>query len=180
MSLVYAKLLVLYCKQTTCICWTNFVKNILPLNFMIVVSSWFRPLIQPSHVPWYVAESILPKACTALPSIYLWLCTPLLDIGRFFGFLSRDSVVGIATKLWAGRPRSRSSSPSRVKNFLFSKSSTPALSSTQPPIQWVPGALSPGVKWPGREVDHSPPTSAEVKKLWIYTSTPHTPSWRSA
>jgi hypothetical protein len=23
-----------------------------------------------------------------------------------------------------------------------------------------------------REVDHSPPTSAEVKKLWIYTSTP--------
>jgi hypothetical protein len=39
------------------------------------------------------------------------------------------------------------------------------------PIQWVPWALSPGVKWPGREVDHSPPTSAEVKKMWIYTST---------
>jgi hypothetical protein len=30
----------------------------------------------------------------------------------------------------------------------------------------------PGVKWPGREADHSPPTSAEVKKMWIYTSTP--------
>jgi hypothetical protein len=25
----------------------------------------------------------------------------------------------------------------------------------------------PGVKWPGREADHSPPTSAEVKKTWI-------------
>jgi hypothetical protein len=24
----------------------------------------------------------------------------------------------------------------------------------------------------GREADHSPPTSAEVKKMWIYTSTP--------
>jgi hypothetical protein len=36
---------------------------------------------------------------------------------------------------------------------------------TQPPIQWVPGALSPGVKRPGREVDHSPPASAEVKKM---------------
>jgi hypothetical protein len=24
------------------------------------------------------------------------------------------------------------------------------------------------------------PTSAEVTKMWIYTSTPHTPSWRSA
>jgi hypothetical protein len=33
---------------------------------------------------------------------------------------------------------------------------------------------------PGREADHSPPTSAEVKKMWIYTSTPHTSSWRSA
>jgi hypothetical protein len=42
---------------------------------------------------------------------------------------------------------------------------------TQPPIQWVPGTLSPGVKRPGREVDHSPPTSAEVKKTWVNTST---------
>jgi hypothetical protein len=42
----------------------------------------------------------------------------------------------------------------------------------QPPIQWVPGALSPGAKRPGREVDHSPPNSAEVKKMWIYTSIP--------
>jgi hypothetical protein len=32
--------------------------------------------------------------------------------------------------------------------------------------------LSLGVKRPGREADHSPPTSAEVKKTWIYTSTP--------
>jgi hypothetical protein len=30
----------------------------------------------------------------------------------------------------------------------------------------------PGVKRPGREADHSPPTTAEVKKMWIYTSTP--------
>jgi hypothetical protein len=42
----------------------------------------------------------------------------------------------------------------------------------QTPILWVPGALSPGVKRPGREADHSPPTSAEVKKMWIYASTP--------
>jgi hypothetical protein len=30
----------------------------------------------------------------------------------------------------------------------------------------------PGVKLPGREADHSTPPSAEVKKMWIYTSTP--------
>jgi hypothetical protein len=30
----------------------------------------------------------------------------------------------------------------------------------------------PGVKRPGREADRSPPASAEVKKMWIYTSIP--------
>jgi hypothetical protein len=30
----------------------------------------------------------------------------------------------------------------------------------------------PGVKQQGREADHSPPAGAEVKKLWIYKSTP--------
>jgi hypothetical protein len=34
------------------------------------------------------------------------------------------------------------------------------------------GTLSPVVKRPGCEADHSPPASAEVKKMWIYTSTP--------
>jgi hypothetical protein len=29
-----------------------------------------------------------------------------------------------------------------------------------------------GVKWPGREADHSPPTSVDVKNAWSYTSTP--------
>jgi hypothetical protein len=74
--------------------------------------------------------------------------------------------------LRAGRLRSRSSNSGRVKNFLFSKSPRPTPGSTQPPIQWVPVALSPGLKRSGREADHSPPTSAEVKKIWIYTSTP--------
>jgi hypothetical protein len=76
--------------------------------------------------------------------------------------------------LRAGRPRGRSSSPGRMNNFLFSTSSGPALVSTKPAIQWVPGALSLGVKRPGREADHSPSSSAEVSKMWLCTSTsPH-------
>jgi hypothetical protein len=60
------------------------------------------------------------------------------------------------------------SGPGRVKNVLFSTSSRSALEPTQPPIQWVPG-----VKRPRREADKSPPPeSANVKKMWIYTSTP--------
>jgi hypothetical protein len=65
------------------------------------------------------------------------------------------------------RPRDRGSSTGRVKNLLFSTSSRPALGSTQPHIQWVPGALSSGVKRQEREADHWPPASAEVKKMWI-------------
>jgi hypothetical protein len=85
---------------------------------------------------------------------------------------SRDSVVSIATCYGLDDRGVGVPSPGRVKNFLFSMSSRPALESTQPPIQWVPGALSPWVERPGREADHSPPTSAEVNEMWIYTSTP--------
>jgi hypothetical protein len=84
---------------------------------------------------------------------------------------SLDSVVGIATGYRLN---------GRGENFLFSTSSRPPLGSTQRPIQWVLWALSPGVKWPGHEADHSPPASAEVKEIWIYTSLPRMPSWCSA
>jgi hypothetical protein len=57
-------------------------------------------------------------------------------------------------------------------NILFTTASRTALGPTQPPIQWVPGALSLGVKQPVCEPDHSPPSSAEVKNEWSYTSTP--------
>jgi hypothetical protein len=42
---------------------------------------------------------------------------------------------------------------------------------TEPPIQWVLGALSPGVKLQGHETDHSTPSSAKFKNVWSCTST---------
>jgi hypothetical protein len=46
-------------------------------------------------------------------------------------------------------------------------------------IQRVLGALSLGVKRPGREADHAPPSSAEVKEfVELYHHSPSTPSWR--
>jgi hypothetical protein len=56
--------------------------------------------------------------------------------------------------------------------FLFNTASGTALGSTQHPIQWVLGALSLGVKRPGREADHSPLSSAEIKNAWSYTPLP--------
>jgi hypothetical protein len=84
-------------------------------------------------------------------------------------YVCRDSVVGLTTGY--GLENRGVGVLELVGSKIFSTSSRPALGSTQPPIQWVPGPLSPRVKQPGREADHSPPTSAEVKKMWIYTFT---------
>jgi hypothetical protein len=56
--------------------------------------------------------------------------------------------------------------------FLFTTAFRPALRPTQPPIKVIPGTLSLGVKRTGREADHSPPSSAEVKNVLIYTWAP--------
>jgi hypothetical protein len=71
-------------------------------------------------------------------------------------------------------------SPGRVKNFLFSTSSTPAPGSTQPPIQWVPGDLSPGVKRPGVKLATRLQLVPMSRKCGSIHPFPHTPSWRSA
>jgi hypothetical protein len=55
--------------------------------------------------------------------------------------------------------------------ILFATASRPALGPTQPPIRRLRGLFPPGVKRPGREADHFPPFSAEVKNTWNYIST---------
>jgi hypothetical protein len=76
-----------------------------------------------------------------------------------FIILSQNSSVGITTGYGLD---GRGSIPGRGKIFFFILS-RPALGPTQHPIQWVPGALSPGIKPPELEADHSPPSSVEVK-----------------
>jgi hypothetical protein len=85
---------------------------------------------------------------------------------------SRDSAVGIATSYGLDDRGVGVRVP--VWSRIFS-------STRHPDRLWGPpnllsngyrGDLSPGVKRPEREIDHSPPASAEVKKMWIYTSTP--------
>jgi len=54
--------------------------------------------------------------------------------------------------------------------ILLATESRPDLGPTQPPIECLRGSLSAGVMRPGREADHSPPSKAEVKNVWSYTS----------
>jgi hypothetical protein len=81
----------------------------------------------------------------------------------------RESSVVIATRLWAGRLE--------FWGLILGGSWKIFSSSPRPERLWSPpshlpnGYLSLGVKWPGREADHSAPSSAEVKE-WSYTSTP--------
>jgi hypothetical protein len=65
--------------------------------------------------------------------------------------------------------------------FLFTTAFRTALGLTQPPIHWLPGVISLGVKRSRCEADHSPPSSAEVKEcVELYLHSPNTPAWRGA
>jgi hypothetical protein len=75
---------------------------------------------------------------------------------------SRNSVVGIATSYGLDDRGVRVRVP--VESRIFS-------SPNRSDGLWgPPNLLSNGYR--GREADHSPPTSAEAKKMWICTSTP--------
>jgi hypothetical protein len=63
---------------------------------------------------------------------------------------------------------------------MFFIASRPDLGPSRPPVEWVPRALSPGVNLPGRESDHSPPSSATIKNGGAIPLFSHTFSWRGA
>jgi hypothetical protein len=86
------------------------------------------------------------------------ICLPLSRDYR-----SRDGVVGIVTGYGLDDRGVGVRAP--VGSRIFSTSSRPVLGPTQSPIQWVAGALFPEVKRSECEANHSPLTSAEVKKM---------------
>jgi hypothetical protein len=77
-----------------------------------------------------------------------------------------------------GGPRFHSQQCKEI--FLHFAASKPDLGLTQPPIQWVPGGISPGLKPLKREADPSPPSSAEFENGGPIPPLSHTRSWRGA
>jgi hypothetical protein len=75
---------------------------------------------------------------------------------------SQDSSVGIATELRLEEREIGLRFPARARDFSLLHNVHTGSGTTQPPIQWVPGALSPRVKRPGCKADESPPSSVEV------------------
>ena len=91
------------------------------------------------------------------------------------GIESQDSVVGIATRLRAGRLRNRVWFLYGERGFLSSSKRPDRLWRPQHLIQWVLR-----VKRPGYEGDHWHLSSADVKNEWrgAAPSHPYHPSWR--
>jgi hypothetical protein len=110
-------------------------------------------------LPAGVTFEVLPLSSYAISPTMLPLVETFFSNSWTIGFLGFDFRQGLGI-------------------FIFTTASKTALGPTQPPMQWVPGALSLGIKRPGREADHSTPSSAEVKEcVELYLHSPNTPSW---
>jgi hypothetical protein len=68
----------------------------------------------------------------------------------------------------------------KARPFLFATVSISASEIIQPPIQWVPEALSMGVKRPGHEADYSPHLVSRLRTRGVTSLLPNTSSWGGA
>ena len=83
---------------------------------------------------------------------------------------TRDIVDGM-TRLSARRPKNRTLISGKGRYFRFLQSAHSGYESHPASNLVGTGAPSPGLRRSGREIDHSPPPSAEVKSEWSCTST---------
>jgi hypothetical protein len=134
--------------------------------FLIIMNSgsekertWRHIICRSCAVWWYFWLVLNELKCMRLRSIQTTVNTY-----RFMHYTacdrSRDSVVSIESRYGLDDWEVAVPVPAGSRNFT--SPSLPVLGSTQPPIQWVPWAFSPGIKRQGREADHSPAASAEV------------------
>jgi hypothetical protein len=70
--------------------------------------------------------------------------------------------------------------PGRARDFSLLHSIQTDSGATHPPIQWVPGDLSPGVKQTGHEAEQWSPSSAKVKNGGAIPPLPHISLWHNA
>jgi hypothetical protein len=83
---------------------------------------------RPSHIPPFIITILLP---TTTASCHI-----------LSGSLFTNNIISQSVQCLTGRPEF----DPRHRIFPLTSASRPALGPTQPPVQWVPGALSPGVK----------------------------------
>jgi hypothetical protein len=119
---------------------------------VLMVTFWAYVLSRHSHQAAARLRSEFFRVCIWGPAMLLGFHIACYGIGIETGYSLNDQGAGVQIP---------------VGSRIFSTSSGPSLGPTQAPIQWVPE-----VNWWGRKVDHSHPTSAEVKNMRIYISIP--------
>jgi hypothetical protein len=122
----------------------------------------------------YLHLTMRLEICGAIPPFHIHLHNVVITYRDSYTFA--QSVQRLGYGLLDSQDESRFDSRQWQQNFLFFITFRPALGCSQPPIQSVPGAISPGVRRKGREADHSPPTSVEVKNGGTIPSLPHSSS----
>jgi len=77
--------------------------------------------------------------------------------------------VGMVTKLWGVRSEFRIPTGGRAVSLV--RNVQPGCEAHPPSYSVSNGTVSPGVKRPRHQADHSSPSRTEVKNEWRYTST---------
>ena len=86
--------------------------------------------------------------------------------------MGRGSSVNVVTRLRFGQLMIRGSNSGWINKFVFSQKRPDQFRGQLSLPLSVFGGSFPRVKWPGREVDYSPPSSAEAKNEWRSASSP--------
>jgi hypothetical protein len=94
---------------------------------------------------WNVGNSLMHTVSDlcAVIAIQFWYCT------NVYG--SQSSSISIVSDYGLDDQAIEVRSQAEARDFFLTSVSRPALGPTQPPLHWVPGVLSPGVKY-GRGV----------------------------
>jgi hypothetical protein len=122
--------------------------------------------IRISAASWFAAFKCLPREviyhCSTTHSISLATKRHSTVIKTYIFALSPDNSIGLWAR-WSGFDSQQGQEIS-----LYSTASRTALGPIRPPTQWTPG-----VKRPGYEADHSPPSNIEVKNGGTIPPLPH-------
>jgi hypothetical protein len=138
----------------------NNILSYMKLWLMLLIKTVMRPLTSSFHILQFSCSVLVHTV--VLNKVFMTFHLPALHkLG--LGYKLDD----VGFESWQG-----------LGICLFTTPSRAALGPPQPPIQWVSGALSLGVKRPGREANHSPPSSQRVRGA--IPPLPNKPSWCGA